>query len=316
MAITEYLAVTDLVADVTASGSSLFSFAAVAVTTADVAANYIFTLGLLLIAAAFISIIMYINKRLLNLASIPLIKKGITSYIVKRINAMFGLNAMNKVHPLDKLITDDSLWLLESVVAFVDYPFKRMLVMLIKYKELMSILNCLNNKSFISECGFDCHPKNSDDMIMDMCKFMPGEYAATIHNMKNIMNMMNVMNSNNDSNSDYSNTNFSNSGMNNINPADLMKAMNIINKMNNSGNTNSSSNINSSGNTNSSSNMNNAQNMNDMNYTDGIDKPNSTNIYSDYDRASKLYDDMMSDNNPDKDDSLYDSVLNILNNEQ
>ena len=304
MAITEYLAVTDLAADVTASGSSLFSFAAVAVTTAAVAANYIFTLGLLLIAAAFISIIMYINKRLLNLASIPLIKKGITSYIVKRINAMFGLNAMNKVHPLDKLITDDSLWLLESVVAFVDYPFKRMLVMLIKYKELMSILNCLNNKSFISECGFDCHPKNSDDMIMDMCKFMPGEYAATIHNMKNMMNMMNVMNSNNDSNSDYSNMNFSNNGMNNINPADLMKAMNIMNKMNNSGNTNSSSN------------MNNAQNMNDMNYTDGIDKPNSTNIYSDYDRASRLYDDMMSDNNPDKDDSLYDSVLNILNNEQ
>ncbi len=51
------LVIMDLVADVTASGSSLFSFAAVAVTMVAAAANYIFTLGLLLIAAAFISIV-------------------------------------------------------------------------------------------------------------------------------------------------------------------------------------------------------------------------------------------------------------------
>ena len=73
VAITEYLAVTDLAADVTASGSSLFSFAAVAVTTAAVAANYIFTLGLLLIAAAFISIVTRLkSKKLLLLANILL----------------------------------------------------------------------------------------------------------------------------------------------------------------------------------------------------------------------------------------------------
>ncbi len=112
---------------------------------------------------------------------------------------MFGLNAMNRIHPLDKLITDDSLWLLESMVAFVDYPFKRMLVMLIKYKELMSILNCLDDRGYISKCGFDCHPKNSEDMINDMCNFMPGDFSSSIKNMNKMMSMMNAMNSmNND----------------------------------------------------------------------------------------------------------------------
>ena len=86
---------------------------------------------------------------------------------------MFGLNTMNKMHPLDKLISDDSLWLLEAIVAFVDYPYKRMLVMLIKYKELMSILNSLNDKNYISNCGFDCHPKSTEDMINDMCRTHP-----------------------------------------------------------------------------------------------------------------------------------------------
>ncbi len=126
---------------------------------------------------------------------------------------MFGLNTMNRIHPLDKLITDDSLWLLESMVAFVDYPFKRMLVMLIKYKELMSILNCLDDRGYISKCGFDCHPKNSEDMINDMCNFMPGDFSSSIKNMNKMMSMMNAMNSMNNSDSQDS-YNFSDSFFN------------------------------------------------------------------------------------------------------
>ena len=145
---------------------------------------------------------------------------------------MFGLNAMNKVHPLDKLITDDSLWLLEAVVAFVDYPFKRMLVMLIKYKEVMSILNCLDDRNYISDCGFDCHPKCTEDMINDMCKFMPGDFSSTIKNMNKMMNMMNTMNSMNMTTAANEGDNFTNnlSHLFNTNNSDASK--NTLNESN------------------------------------------------------------------------------------
>ena len=189
---------------------------------------------------------------------------------------MFGLNTMNKIHPLDNLITDDSLWLLEAIVAFVDYPYKRMLVMLIKYKELMSILNTLNDRNYISSCGFDCHPKSTEDMLSDICKFMPGDFSSSLKNMNKMMNMMNVMNTMKDS------------------P------------------------------------------MGDLNDADNKVPPDSEHKYesfnSDYEKASRYYDEFinkaMENDNPtnnskasdkssnDNSESLYDSVLNILDNNE
>lgn len=216
---------------------------------------------------------------------------------------MFGLNTMNKMHPLDKLISDDSLWLLEAIVAFVDYPYKRMLVMLIKYKELMSILNSLNDKNYISNCGFDCHPKSTEDMINDMCKFMPGDFSSSIQNMSKMMNMMNAMNAaSNDSSGNNSNNPFS-VNFNNMN--DINKMSEMIKMFNMSAAT-----------------------------------KNNSSSTSDYEKASQLYDEFMnnshdndtysnnippdydgdirdkSNNSSGESDSLYESVLNILDNEQ
>lgn len=201
---------------------------------------------------------------------------------------MFGLNTMNKMHPLDKLISDDSLWLLEAIVAFVDYPYKRMLVMLIKYKELMSILNSLNDKNYISNCGFDCHPKSTEDMINDMCKFMPGDFSSSIQNMSKMMNMMNAMNAaSNDSSGNNSNNPFS-VNFNNMN--DINKMSEMIKMFNMSAAT-----------------------------------KNNSSSTSDYEKASQLYDEFMNNssheddtysNNKNESDSLYESVLNILDNEQ
>ena len=208
---------------------------------------------------------------------------------------MFGFNTMNKMHPLDKLISDDSLWLLEAIVAFVDYPYKRMLVMLIKYKELMSILNSLNDKSYISSCGFDCHPKCTEDMINDMCKFMPGDFSSSIQNMSKMMNMMNAMNSmnaaSNDSPGNNSNNPFS---MNFNNMNDINRMSEMIKMFNMSAAT-----------------------------------QNNSSSTSDYEKASKLYDEIMhnysikddtyhnneSRSSDDNSGSLYESVLNILDNE-
>lgn len=105
-----------------------------------------------------------------------------------------------RIHPLDKLIADDSLFMLEAMIPFVDFRMKRLLVIFIKYKELTSILSSLNDPIFISESGFDCHPKSTDDMLSSMCRFMPGDFSRTLNQMKQMkgmMDMMEIMNSNN-----------------------------------------------------------------------------------------------------------------------
>lgn len=97
--------------------------------------------------------------------------------------------AIGRPHPLDRLVRDDSLFMLEAMIPFVDYNFKKPLIMLIKYQELNAILKCFDDPEYIAECGFDCHPQNSEDMIQSLCNIMPG-YG---NNMKQAMQMMNMM---------------------------------------------------------------------------------------------------------------------------
>lgn len=104
-------------------------------------------------------------------------------------------------HPLDNLISDNSLFMLEAMVPFVDYQFKKPLVFLIKYREFQSIMQSLNDRSFLSSCGFDCKPQSTEDMLMQMCNFMPGSFGSSMkqmQQMQQMMNMMNVMESTND----------------------------------------------------------------------------------------------------------------------
>lgn len=105
------------------------------------------------------------------------------------------MGQMSKIHPLDKLISDDSLFYLEAIVPFIEFPYKKMLVMYIKYREFISIMNSLNNRDFISSCGFDCHPKSTEEMLAGMCEFLPGNISASMKQMKQMMGMMDMMNS-------------------------------------------------------------------------------------------------------------------------
>lgn len=98
---------------------------------------------------------------------------------------------MGRPHPLDRLLKDDSLFMLEAMIPFVDYNFKKPLIMLIKYQELSAILKCFDNPEYIAECGFDCHPSTSEDMLNSLCNIMPG-YG---NGMKQAMQMMNMMQS-------------------------------------------------------------------------------------------------------------------------
>lgn len=104
------------------------------------------------------------------------------------------MDTKQRTHPLDRLIPDDSLTFLEAMVPFVDYRFKKPLVLFIKFRELNAIMKCFDNRSYITECGFDCHPNSTEDMISDMCNFLPGNFAASIRQMKQMMSMMEMMN--------------------------------------------------------------------------------------------------------------------------
>lgn len=104
------------------------------------------------------------------------------------------MDGCGQFHPLDKLIADHSFSFLEALVPFVDYPFKKPLVLFIKYQELMAIFHALDNRPFLSECGFDCHPSGPEDMLHDMCRFLPPDYADSIRQMSQMMKMMQMMN--------------------------------------------------------------------------------------------------------------------------
>lgn len=65
------------------------------------------------------------------------------------------------------------------------------------------IMQRMNDRNYVSECGFDCHPKNQEEMLGSMLSFMPGDYANTFKQMKQMMSMMEMMNSMPKQPSDY-----------------------------------------------------------------------------------------------------------------
>lgn len=104
-------------------------------------------------------------------------------------------------HPLDQLIHDDSLFFLEAMIPFVDYSYKKPLILLIKYQEIRALMQCFDHPDYVASCGFDCHPESSEEMMECMCRFLPGDFAGNIKNMQQMLKMMQVMQAMNDSGS-------------------------------------------------------------------------------------------------------------------
>ena len=73
----------------------------------------------------------------------------------------FNLN----FHPLDNLIKDKTSFYLEALVPFIDYKYKKYLIIYIKYKELTSLLDALEDITYVESCGFNCKAKSMDDVI-------------------------------------------------------------------------------------------------------------------------------------------------------
>lgn len=97
-------------------------------------------------------------------------------------------------HPLDKLINDNSLVMLEAMVPFVDYRMKKILIIYIKYREFTTLMNCLNDIQYVTDCGFNCNPSSQEEMLSTLCDIMPGDFSSSLANAKHMMNVMQTMN--------------------------------------------------------------------------------------------------------------------------
>lgn len=104
------------------------------------------------------------------------------------------MGQLQRIHPLDRLISDDSLFLIEAMIPFVDNNAKRILVIILKFMELNAIMNSLNNPSILSSCGFDCKPQSTNDIIYHICEFLPDDMKASFNQMKQMSQMMQLFN--------------------------------------------------------------------------------------------------------------------------
>ena len=97
-------------------------------------------------------------------------------------------------HPLDNLIRDDRLFIMEAIIPFVDDSMKAPLAMYIKFMELKAILEALRDPGYVNSCGLHKDINNQDDIFSSLanCGLMGGK--EQLENMKKAMNVMNMMN--------------------------------------------------------------------------------------------------------------------------
>lgn len=105
-------------------------------------------------------------------------------------------------HPLDNLIRDDRLFMLEAIIPFVDDRMKAPLAMYIKIMELQSILSALSNKDYVNSCGLCKDLNNQDDILSSLAGCGFSDIKEQFTNMKKAMDMMEMMNSNSMNNSE------------------------------------------------------------------------------------------------------------------
>lgn len=116
-------------------------------------------------------------------------------------------------HPLDNLIRDDRLFIMEAIIPFVDDNMKAPLAMYIKFMELKAILEALRDPGYVNSCGLHKDINNQDDIFSSLanCGLMGGK--DQLENMKKAMNMMNKMKQGGDSESGVSDSGSADSGL-------------------------------------------------------------------------------------------------------
>lgn len=113
------------------------------------------------------------------------------------------MNQIPHSHPLDKLISDDRLFLLEAILPFVEGPMRMPLVIYLKMMELQQIMRVINNQSYIRQCDFNRDLHNQNDILASLAQCGFPDIADQMKNMQQAMNMMQVMNAMNRTDSEF-----------------------------------------------------------------------------------------------------------------
>ena len=93
-------------------------------------------------------------------------------------------------HPLDNLIHDDRLFMLEAILPFVSDNMKAPLAMYIKIMELQAIIRALQDKDYVSSCGLHKDINNQDDILSSLaCCGFP-DVREQFSNMKKYMDIL------------------------------------------------------------------------------------------------------------------------------
>ena len=106
--------------------------------------------------------------------------------------AMFNGNFR---HPLDNLIRDDRLFMLEAILPFLSDRMKAPLAMYIKIMELQTILSSLQDKECMTRCGLHKDINNQEDILSSLADCGFADVKGQFANMKKMMDMMKMMES-------------------------------------------------------------------------------------------------------------------------
>ncbi len=106
--------------------------------------------------------------------------------------AMFNGNFR---HPLDNLIRDDRIFMLEAILPFVSDRLKAPLAMYIKIMELQTILSSLQDKECMARCGLHKDINNQDDILSSLADCGFEDVKGKFVNLKKMLDVMKMMES-------------------------------------------------------------------------------------------------------------------------
>jgi hypothetical protein len=96
-------------------------------------------------------------------------------------------------HPLDNLIGDNKLFLMEAILPYLDHNMKVPLAMYIKISELRSIMSALRDKDFVKSKGLHKDINNQEDILSSLAACGLSGFSEKMNEIKSAMTLMNSM---------------------------------------------------------------------------------------------------------------------------
>ncbi len=95
-------------------------------------------------------------------------------------------------HPLDNLYPNNSLFLLEAMIPYLDPSFQLPIALLIKLQELRTLVQFFHNPSRMESFGFNRSSCGNEELMSALCQTMGINLPEQMANMQNMQNMMNL----------------------------------------------------------------------------------------------------------------------------